>query len=105
MTTRRALLAALALSPFAAFAQSSTGVRRIGYLAARSRSTPANPEYFDTFVQAMRDLGYVDGKNLAIEWRFAEGKNERLPALAAELVKAKVEVLVTHTTPGTQALL
>ncbi len=52
----------------------------------------------------MRELGYVEGKNLVIEWRFAEGKYERLPALAAELVQLKVDVIVSHTTPGTQAL-
>ena len=51
----------------------------------------------------MRDLGYVEGKNLAIEWRFAEGSYERLPGLAADLVRMKVEVIVTHGTEGTRA--
>jgi len=52
----------------------------------------------------MRDLGYADGKNLVIEWRYADGKFDRLPGLAAELVRMKLEVIVTHSTPATQAL-
>ncbi len=93
------------LSPiFAALAQQSK-VRRIGFLAARSRSTSSNPDvYCDAFVQGMRELGYIEGKNLVIEWRFADGKYERLPGLAAELVQMKVDVIVSHMTPGTQAL-
>src|SRR6185503_3270346 len=52
--------------------------------------------YYDAFMSGMNDLGYVEGNNIVIEWRYAEGKNERLPELAAELVKSNVEVLVTH---------
>ena len=52
----------------------------------------------------MRELGYVEGNNLVIEWRFADGKYERFPALAAELVRANVEVIACNTTPATQAL-
>jgi putative ABC transport system substrate-binding protein len=79
-------------------------VRRIGFLAIRSRSTPANPDaYYDAFVQGMRELGYVEGKNLTIEWCFAHGKYERLPGLAADLVRMKVELIVSHGTEGTQA--
>ena len=51
----------------------------------------------------MRDLGYVEGKNLVIEWRFADGMSERLPGLAAELVQLKVDVIVAATTPATAA--
>ena len=108
MIARRDLLIVLGagalVAPFAALSQQASKVRRIGFLAARSRSTPSNPEpYYDAFVQGMHELGYVEGKNLVIEWRFADGKFERLPGLAAELVEAKVEVIVTHSTPGTQA--
>ena len=108
MVTRRKLLIGLCLvtlsSAFATRAQQPK-VSRIGILSARSRSTPANPEpYFGAFVQGMRELGYVEGKNLAIEWRYADGKHERLPGLAAELVRMKVEVIVSHATPGTEAL-
>jgi hypothetical protein len=78
---------ALLVAPFA-HAQQQTKVYRVGFLGARTRSTPSNPDRgYDAFVSGMRDLGYVEGRNLAIEWRFAEGKYERLPGLAAELVK------------------
>ena len=82
------------------FAQQQSKVWRIGFLAARSRSTTSNPDvYYDAFVQEMRALGYVEGQNLEIEWRFADGKYDRLPNLAAELVQKKVEVIVAGTTP------
>ena len=98
-------LVALSAAPAAAFAQQQGNVRRIGFLAARSRSTQSNPDvYYDAFTQGMRELGYVEGKNLVIEWRFAEGKYERLPALAAELVRMKVELIATNSTPATEAL-
>jgi len=57
----------------------------------------------DALRSGLRDLGYVEGKNLKIEYRWAEGKNGRLPGLAAELVRLKVDVIVTHGTPGTLA--
>jgi putative ABC transport system substrate-binding protein len=108
MNQRRKLLAALGLcalaAPLSAFAQQPGKVRRIGFLAARLRSTASSPDvYYDAFVQGMRELGYVEGKNLVIEWRYAEQKYERLPALAAELVRLNVEVIVTHGSPATQA--
>ena len=87
------------------FAQQQSKVWRIGFLAARSHSTPSNPDvYYDAFVQGMRELGYVEGKNLVIEWLGAEEKYDRLPALAAELVGRKPDVLVTAGTPATRAL-
>jgi putative ABC transport system substrate-binding protein len=101
-----ALLALLALSatPLAE-AQPAPGVHRIGFLALRSLSTPSNPDaLYDAFVKGMRDLGYVEGRNLAIEWRFANNKNDLLPGLAAELVRANVEVIVTHYSPAAQIL-
>jgi putative ABC transport system substrate-binding protein len=95
--------AALAV-PFRSYSQRGSGFRRIGFLASRSRSTPANPDvYYDAFVDQLAKLGYVEGKNLAIEWRFADGKYERLPELASELVKMNVEIIVTHSSPGTRA--
>ena len=91
--------------PRVSFAQAPGKVARIGFLGARSRSTPSNPDvYYEGFLQGMRDLGYVEGRNLVIEWRFAEGKYERLPGLAAELAKLKPDVLVCHATPPAQAL-
>ncbi len=96
---------ALMAAPLAAFAQAPNKVARIGFLGARSRSTPSNLDRgYDAFVSGMRDLDYIEGRNLAIEWRFAEGKYERLPGLAAELVKLKPDVLVCHATPPAQAL-
>ena len=95
--------AALAV-PFRSYGQRDGGVRRIGFLASRSRSTPSNPDvYYDAFVDQLGKLGYVEGKNLTIEWRFADGKYERLPQLASELVKMNVEVIVAHSSPGTRA--
>jgi putative ABC transport system substrate-binding protein len=106
MDRRVVLLALLSTgaAPLASYAQPAGKVWRVGFLAARSRSTPANPDpYYDAFVQAMRDLGYVEGKNLLIEWRFANGQYERLSDLAKELVQIKVDVIVTHALPPTLA--
>ena len=58
-----------------------------------------NPHDLEAFRQGLRELGYVEGQNIAIEYRFAEGQPERLPALAAELVRLKVDVIVTAA-PG-----
>jgi putative ABC transport system substrate-binding protein len=97
-------LATVGAAPFASFAQQVGKVWRVGFLGARSRSTPANPDlYYDAFVQGMREHGYIEGKNLVIEWRFADGKFERLPDLAKELAQIKVDVIVTHALPPTLA--
>src|SRR6188768_232914 len=77
-------------NPVAAEAQQAPKVARIGYLAGNLAATPHRPE---AFRQALRDLGYVEGRNVVIEYRDAEGKRERLPALAAELVALKVAVI------------
>ena len=74
-------------------AQQPTKVPRIGFLGASSASVLA--ARIEAFRQGLRDLGYVEGKNIVIEWRSAEGKLDRLPALAAELVRLKVDVIVT----------
>ena len=78
---------------FAAEAQQLTKIPRIGFLGASSASALA--ARIEAFRQGLRELGYVEGKNIVIEWRSAEGKLERLPALAAELVRLKVDVIVT----------
>ena len=109
MISRRQLVIAVGASPlvapFRSLAQQQGKVWRIGILSARSPSGLSNPDpYFDAFVRGMRDLGYADGKNLAIEWRFADGKYELLPGLAVELVQSNVELIVSHSTPGTHAL-
>ena len=74
-------------------AQQPEKIPRIGYLAATSAS--ANPARIEAFRQGLRELGYVEGKNIVIEWRYAEGKPDRLSALAAELVRLKVDVIVS----------
>ena len=74
-------------------AQQPKKVPRIGFLGANFPST--NPARYEAFRQGLRELGYVEGKNIVIEWRWAEGKTERLPDLAAELVRLKVDVIVT----------
>jgi putative ABC transport system substrate-binding protein len=63
-------------------AQQPTKVSRIGFLATTSPSTSA--ARYEAFRQGLRELGYVEGKNIVIEWRYAEGKLDRLPALAAD---------------------
>jgi putative ABC transport system substrate-binding protein len=90
----------LALS-FPAEAQQPTKIPRIGYLTAVPLS--AITARIEAFRQGLRELGYVEGKNIVIEWRSAEGKLDRLPALAAELVRLKVDVIVTAGPPVTRA--
>jgi putative ABC transport system substrate-binding protein len=100
-----ATLAALAFTPLVAWAQPAPGFHRIGFLALRSLSTRSDPEInYDAFVDEMRVLGYVEGKNLTIEWRSAELDVTRLPDLATDLVKQKPQVIVTHAAPTALAL-
>lgn len=105
MNNRRKLLVVLGASafaaPLAAFAQQKGKVWRIGFLGAISASGYASQ--VEGFRSGLRDFGYVEGKNLVVEYRWAEGKYERLPELVAELIRSKVEVIVTHGTPGTRA--
>jgi len=81
----------LLAAPLAAEAQQTTKVARIGYLGRDIVPAPHLPE---AFLQGLRDLGYVEGRSVVVEYRDAEGKSERLPALAAELVALKVDVIV-----------
>ena len=87
---------ALLAAPLAADAQQAAKVPRIGYLAT---SRGPSPHLQEAFLQGLRDHGYADGRNVVIEYRHAEGKLERLPALAAELVALKVDVIVAVSTP------
>jgi len=103
MNRRNTVLAllALAVAPLRAAAQRPGKIWRIGFLSSES------PSSFRTRVEALRvglrELGYDEGKNLLIEFRWAEGENDRLPELAAELVRRKVDVLVTHGSLPTRA--
>ena len=105
MTTRRKILVALGgalAAPLVSFAQQRPAkVARIGYLDGTSASASASR--VEALRAGLRDLGYVEGKNIVIEFRWAEGKYERLPGLAAELVQLKVDVIVAATTPDIQA--
>ena len=90
-------LCSMLLAPrFTAQAQQPNKVPRIGYLSALSR--PADSYRSEAFRQGLRELGYVEGKNITIEYRYAEGKLDRLPDLAAELVRLKVDMIVTQST-------
>jgi ABC-type uncharacterized transport system substrate-binding protein len=99
MDRRRFLLISLAgalAAPVAAGAQQAAKIARIGFL---SLTLAPNPHLKEAFRQGLRDLGYVEGRNVVIEYRDAEGKLERLPALAAELVALKVDVILAGGTP------
>jgi len=100
---RRAFIGTLAgglvAAPFAAEGQQAAKIARIGYLAP---NLAANPHLHEAFLQGLRDLGYVEGRSLVIEYRDAKGKLDRLPSVAAELVALKVDVFVA---PGTVAAL
>ena len=85
--------------PLDAFAQQQGKVWRVGFLIP----TSSNASRYHAFPQGMRELGYVEGRNLVIEWRSAEGKLERLPDLATELVKLNPDVIVTGGSPATSA--
>lgn len=85
-------LLAFAVAPLAAEAQQAGKVYRIGYLSAPSRESVEHG--VEAFLKKLRELGWVDGQNLAIEYRWAEGNVERLPDLAADLVRRKVDLIV-----------
>jgi putative ABC transport system substrate-binding protein len=86
------LTGGIVVAPLAAEAQQAAKVARIGFL---SLHVAPNRHLREAFRQGLRDLGYLEGRNVVIEYRDAEGKVERLPALAAELVALKVDVIVT----------
>ncbi len=102
---RLALAVAFAFSvlftPPAAEAQQRVRLPRIGYLGTSSASL--EPELVKAFQKGLRDLGYVEGQNIAIEYRWAEGNYHRLPDLVAELVRLKVDLILTAGTPGALA--
>jgi len=105
MNKRRKLITALGASaltaPLPSFAQQPVKIARIGFLGAASATGFA--KQLDGFRLGLRDFGYTEGKNIVIEYRWAEGNYARLAELAAELVRSNVDVIVTHGTPGTRA--
>src|ERR1700745_1529563 len=86
----------LAVSP-SAEAQQPKKIPRIGFLTGGG-----NPFSFEAFRQGLRSLGYIEGKNILLEYRSAEGNEERIPGLVAELVQLKVDVIAT-TSPAVRA--
>jgi putative ABC transport system substrate-binding protein len=95
------LLTVLLFTVSPAEAQQPKRVPRIGYIATVSAASIR--DRYEAFRQGLRDLGYTEGKNIVIESRFAEGKPDRLPDLAAELVRLNVDVIVTSGPPSTRA--
>jgi len=106
LNARRKLLIALGAgalaAPLGSFAQQQSKVWRVGFLAARHVDS-LDSDFFGAFPRGMRELGYVEGKNLVIEWRSADGQYERLPALAADLVRMRVDVIVAAGAPAVSA--
>jgi len=92
----------LLAAPLAAEAQQAAKVPRIGYLGPKP-GAGALPHLQEAFLQGLRDLGYVEGRNVVIEYRSAEGRFERNPSLVAELVALKVDVIFAPGTPGALA--
>ncbi len=85
-------------APLGGEAQEARKVWRIGVLLTLYSSADADP--LKAFRQRLRELGYVEGQNIAIDWRYAHGRDDHLPGLAAELVQRKVDLIVadiTHT--------
>jgi len=97
-----ALLGGAAVAwPLPLSAQQAAKTYRIGYLGSTSHAEYARE--VEALLKGLRQLGYEEGKNIAIHYQFAEGDYDRLPALAAKLVTLKVDVLLTHGTPGARA--
>lgn len=105
MNRRDTLLALLALgaAPFPSVAQQQGKAWRVGFLSPLARPASLDSHRYGAFLQGMRELGYIESKNLVIEWRFADGMYERLPGLAAELVQLNVDVIVAATSPAIRA--
>ena len=93
---------AAAAWPLAARAQEAGKLPTIGFLGQSTRS--ATSEWTAAFVQRLRELGWIDGRNVAIEYRWGEGRNERFAQIAAEFVRLKVDVIVTAGTPQVLAV-
>src|SRR5215468_11444435 len=89
------------ITPSASQAQHTGHVPRVGYLGTSSASL--EPELVKAFQEGLRERGYVEGQNIVIEYRWAEGNYQRFPDLVADLVKLKVDLILTAGTPGALA--
>src|SRR5713101_4236491 len=103
MNRRNTVLALLALgaAPLGSFAQQPSKVWRIGMLETTSMAL--NATNLGAFLKGMQEFGYVEGQQFVIDYRSADGRGERFPQLAAELVRGKVDLIVTRGTQATQA--
>ena len=101
-TFMRDVVLVLLVVPLAVRAQGPT-IPRVGLLSPAAPLSAPSPSH-EAFRQGLRDLGYIEGRNITIEFRSAEGKTERLPALAAELVRLNVDVIVTYGELGARAV-
>jgi hypothetical protein len=93
---------AVATWPFAARVQQVANIPRVGFLGSSTPGREAN--LITPFREGLRDLGYEEGRNLVVEYRWAEGRYDRFPALIAELIGLKVDLIVTAGTPATLAV-
>jgi putative ABC transport system substrate-binding protein len=104
-------LVVVAIAPLTAWAQPAGKIPRLCFLTFDSRMTPADrlsssrasPVHFDPFFRRLRELGYVDGQTITINYLSADGQGERFPALAAECLRLKADIVVVTTTPAAKA--
>jgi putative ABC transport system substrate-binding protein len=97
------LAVGILIVPSAGETRQGATIPRIGFLSSSSSSDPRTPRLLGAFREGLRELGYVEGQSIAIEYRWAEGKYDRLPGLAAELVSLKVDIIVATALPAIQA--
>src|SRR3954467_786652 len=110
MNKRRTLLVAAGLGALVqglpALAQRPPAppkIRRIGFLALRARPVSWDNDYYGSFIKGLAELGHVEDRNIVFDWRFADGKPDRLPELARSLALADPDVIVTSGTSATRA--
>jgi putative tryptophan/tyrosine transport system substrate-binding protein len=99
-----AFVLGLLASPVPSPGQQPAKVYRIGFLVGRARTGPATTRLWEAFAEGLRERGYIEGQNLVIESRYTEGRDERAPALAAELVSLKPDLIVANGTAQVQAV-
>lgn len=108
MNSRRKLIVALGAgaltAPLASFAQQQGKVWRVGFFYFGSLQSSLDSGRYNAFLQGMREFGYIEGQNFVVEARFADGKTEALPELAAELIRKNVDVIVASGTPVNRVL-
>ena len=104
---RRALIVAagtLLIAPRSTLAQQPQKVWRIGVITTRARPALLESDFLGAWIPRLRELGYVEGRDFTVEWRFADGSNERLPDLAAELTRLKPDLVMAAGTPAARAM-